>query len=103
MGKTILVSEEGFNLMLGVAYLTEQYIKEDGEIGGAGATNAAGINVGGSVGQQKNHIDVPFGIQRRDIYKPKSKASKKNEVDMTDALRRHDGKCGSVSIPKHRR
>ena len=97
MGKTIYITEDGLNLMLGTAYLNE----EEG-IGGAGATNTAGINVGGAIGQQKNHIDVPFGVQRRDIYKPKSRKTKKNEVDMSDSLRRHDGKCGSVSIPKHK-
>jgi hypothetical protein len=37
-------------------------LTEDGEIGGGGATNCVGINVGGAAGQAKNHIDAPaFG------------------------------------------
>ena len=37
-------------------------LQEDGEIGGGGATNCVGINVGGAAGQAKNHIDAPaFG------------------------------------------
>jgi hypothetical protein len=37
-------------------------LAEDGEIGGGGATNCVGINVGGAAGQAKNHIDAPaFG------------------------------------------
>jgi hypothetical protein len=34
-------------------------LAEDGEIGGGGATNCVGINVGGAAGQAKNHIDAP--------------------------------------------
>ena len=34
-------------------------ISEEGEIGGGGATNCVGINVGGAAGQAKNHIDAP--------------------------------------------
>jgi hypothetical protein len=47
---------------------------------------------------------VPFGgVQRRKGYSPRGdNESKMTEVDMTDALKRHDGKGGSISIPKKR-
>ena len=37
----------------------DRILAEDGEIGGGGATNTVGINVGGAAGQAKNHIDAP--------------------------------------------
>ena len=41
--------------------------------------------------------DVPFGgVQRKKIYSPK------NKVDMRPTMKRHDGKGGSISIPKNK-
>lgn len=58
-------------------------------------------------GQQKNNIDVPFGkVQRRKIYQPKDKnaggdvTKQSSNVDMSPAMKRKDGKGGSISIPK---
>ena len=75
-------------------------LKEDGAMGGdaatPGATSASSDRVGA--------FDVPFGaVQRRKGYSPKGdKTSKMTKVDMTPATRRHDGKGGSISIPKER-
>ena len=51
-------------------------------------------------------FDVPFGgVQRRKTYSPKgdSVSDGMTNVDMSDALKRHDGKGGSISIPKKRK
>ena len=69
-------------------------LKEDGEIGGGGATNCVGINVGGAAGQAKNHIDaVPFSNkplkQKHNLGNPTTK--KANMVDITPALDRTPG------------
>lgn len=75
-------------------------LNEDGAMGGdaatPGATSASSDRVGA--------FDVPFGgVQRRKGYSPKgSKESKMTEVDVKPAMKRHDGQCGSISIPKHR-
>ncbi len=69
-------------------------LKEDGEIGGGGATNCVGINVGGAAGQAKNHIDAaPFSNkplkQKHNLGNPTAK--KANMVDITPALDRTPG------------
>ena len=69
-------------------------LKEDGEIGGGGATNCVGINVGGAAGQAKNHIDAaPFSNkplkQKHNLGNPTTK--KANMVDITPALDRTPG------------
>ena len=60
MNKIIKLTESDLhNIVKEAVY---RILKEDGEIGGGGATNCVGINVGGAAGQAKNHIDVPaFG------------------------------------------
>lgn len=66
-------------------------LKEEGEAVGGGATAGATSDSADRMGA----FDVPFGdVQRRNIYKPK------NNVDMSDALKRHNGKNNSISIPK---
>jgi hypothetical protein len=69
-------------------------LQEDGEIGGGGATNCVGINVGGAAGQAKNHIDAaPFSNkplkQKHNLGNPTTK--KANMVDITPALDRTPG------------
>ena len=75
-------------------------VNEDGAMGGdaatPGATSASSDRVGA--------FDVPFGnVQRRKVYSPKGKKNDEmTEVDMKPAMKRHDGSCGSISIPKER-
>jgi hypothetical protein len=69
-------------------------LREEGEIGGGGATNCVGINVGGAAGQAKNHIDAaPFSNkplkQKHNLGNPTTK--KANMVDITPALDRTPG------------
>ena len=69
-------------------------LQEDGEIGGGGATNCVGINVGGAAGQAKNHIDAaPFSNkplkQKHNLGNPTTE--KANMVDITPALDRTPG------------
>lgn len=81
------------------------------EMAGDGANSTFGVNsAAGSLsdptGQQKNHIDVPFGkVQRRKVYSPKSSAGgdvtkqKENTVDMTPGTKRSkDFKNGSMMM-----
>lgn len=79
-------------------------LAEDGEIGGGGATNCVGINVGGAAGQAKNHIDAPaFGgknkkkvggnafsepIMRQKHNLGDVTQAPANQVDMKPALKR---------------
>lgn len=59
-------------------------------VGGAGSD--AGLNSDGS-GDPSMGVTYPaFGVQRRKIYKPKD-----------PTLKRHNGKNGSISIPKERK
>ena len=85
-------------------------LAEDGEIGGGGATNCVGINVGGAAGQAKNHIDAPaFGgknkkkvggnafsepIMRQKHNLGDVTSAPANQVDMKPALERG----GSISM-----
>lgn len=74
-------------------------LKEDGAMGGdaatPGATSASADRVGA--------FDVPFGaVQRRKTYDPKG-SGKMTQVDMSPTMKRHDGKGGSISIPKDRK
>ena len=79
-------------------------LKEDGGMVGGAASNGSGFMNGANNAQTSSNaqFDVPFGsVQRRKGYSPKGdNTSKMTEVDMTDALKRHDGKGGSISIPK---
>ena len=76
-----------------------EVLSEDGAMGGdaatPGATSASSDRVGA--------FDVPFGaIQRRKVYAPNGK-DEMDKVNMKPAMKRHDGKGGSISIPKDRR
>jgi hypothetical protein len=81
-------------------------LKEDGGMVGGAAANASGFMNGANNAQTSSNaqFDVPFGsVQRRKGYSPKgNKSSKMKEVDMNPALKRKDGKGGSISIPKER-
>ena len=81
-------------------------LKEDGGMVGGAAANGSGFMNGANNSQTSSNaqFDVPFGgVQRRKGYSPKGdNESKMTQVDMTDALKRHDGKGGSISIPKKR-
>ena len=60
MKQIIRLTESDLHQM--VMEAVNKILSEDGEIGGGGATNCVGINVGGAAGQAKNHIDAPaFG------------------------------------------
>ena len=68
--------------------------------GGGGASAGATSDSA----DRQGAYDVPFGgVQRRKGYSPKTKETKMTKVDMTPAMKRHDGKGGSISIPKNRR
>ena len=57
MKKIYRITEEDLRRMIRESI--NRILAEDGEIGGGGATNCVGINVGGAAGQAKNHIDAP--------------------------------------------
>jgi hypothetical protein len=57
MKQIIRLTESDLHKM--VMEAVNKILAEDGEIGGGGATNCVGINVGGAAGQAKNHIDAP--------------------------------------------
>ena len=85
----------------------DRILAEDGEIGGGGATNTVGINVGGAAGQAKNHIDAPAFARKskkkvggnafsEPIMRQKHNlgdvtSAKANQVDMKPALDRTPG------------
>ena len=81
-------------------------VNENGGMVGGAAANASGFMNGANNAQTSSNaqFDVSFGnVQRKKGYSPKGKnGSKMTEVDMTDAMKRHDGKGGSISIPKNR-
>ena len=54
MKQIIRLTESNLHQM--VMEAVNKILAEDGEIGGGGATNCVGINVGGAAGQAKNHI-----------------------------------------------
>lgn len=70
--RTVILSENGFNL---IRREISKRLNEEGASVGGGATNCAGINVGGAEGQFKNTPDFPMGYQERDIYAPKTNIS----------------------------
>ena len=89
MRKIIRLTESELNSIIKEA--VNRILQEDGEIGGGGATNCVGINVGGADGQAKNHIDAaPFSNkplkQKHNLGNPTTK--KANMVDITPALDR---------------
>lgn len=105
-------SEEWYEAMIDTFYENKKAkaaIEED--LGGTSSfsVNSSAGSLSDPTGQQKNNIDLPFGnVQRRKIYQPKDKAAKgdvtkqSSNVDMSPALKRKNGKGGSISIPKSR-
>ncbi len=91
MKKVIRLTEAELHKL--VTETVKRIIHEDGMMGGAtaGATSASADRVGA--------YDVPFGeVQRRKIYSPKKKSGGSGNIDMTPALKRHDGEGGSISM-----
>ena len=86
-----------------------EMIDEEAGAGGGGATNAAGVMQGGGTNPEAGQYVVPFGtVQRKKGYSPKGDAKgdvtkQTTNVDMSPALKRKDGKGGSISIPKNRK
>ena len=77
------------------------YLNEDGAMGGGATAGATSDSA-----DRQGAFDVPFGgIQRRNMYSPKGDKTSNGmtSVDMSQALKRHDGSCGSISIPKRRK
>lgn len=110
MKQVIRLTESELHGMINMAVkqaLREMNINEDGGMVGGAAANASGFMNGANNSQTSSNaqFDVPFGsVQRRKTYSPKGDTSSKmTEVDMSDALKRHDGKGGSISIPKQRK
>lgn len=93
------------NMVFNVIKEQISMLNEDGGMVGGAAANGSGFMNGANNSQTSSNaqFDVPFGsVQRKKGYSPKGKnSSKMTEVDMTDAMKRHDGKGGSISIPKH--
>lgn len=92
MRKIIRLTESELHNVLN--NIISRIIKEEGEIGGGGATNCVGINVGGAAGQAKNHIDAsPFSRkplkQKHNLGNPTTE--KANGMDMTDVMDRTPG------------
>jgi hypothetical protein len=104
MGKLIRLTEQDLHRI--VVETVNKILNEDGGMVGGAAANASGFMNGANNAQTSSNaqFDVPFGsVQRRKVYSPKGdKEGKMTEVDMTDAMKRHDGKGGSISIPKKR-
>ena len=88
-----------------IAETINSYINEDGA---ASCGMCCGATAGATSDSADRHgaFDVPFGgVQRRKTYSPKSDKTSNGmtSVDMSLALKRHDGSCGSISIPKKRK
>ena len=72
------------------------YLNEDGAMGGGATAGATSDSA-----DRQGAFDVPFGgVQRRNMYKTSNGMT---SVDMSPALKRHDGSYGSISIPKRRK
>lgn len=103
MKKVIRLTESELHRV--ITETVKRILNEEGGIVGGAAANASGTMNGASNAQisSNGQFDVPFGgVQRRKGYSPKGgKSSKMAEVDMSPAMKRHDGKGGSISIPKN--
>jgi len=106
MQKVIRLTENDLHTIIKESVM--RILKEDGL---GGATSCAGVyDTASSTGayeggkaQSKEVTDVPLGGVIRKAHNLGKKTNKKdNGVDMTPATKRHDGQCGSISIPKHR-
>ena len=96
MNENIRVSDSALHkiIMESIA----KVISEDGAMGGGATAGATSDSA-----DRQGAFDVPFGgVQRRKVYSPKGDKTSNGmtSVDMSPALKRHDGSCGSISIPK---
>lgn len=76
-------------------------ISEDGATCGGATAGATSDSM-----DRQGAFDVPFGgVQRRNTYSPKGDKVSDGmaQVDMTPTLKRHDGSCGSISIPRRKK
>lgn len=102
MKKIIRLTESDLHNIISRCVST--FLNEDGECSamGGGATNCGGLMVGSS--DESGGITYPaFGgkvlKKNSNFYNAKGKGkSKTNQVDISDALKRHNGKGGSISI-----
>ena len=77
------------------------YLNEDGAMGGGATAGATSDSA-----DRQGAFDVPFGgVQRRKTYSPKGDKTSNGmtSVDMSPALKRHDGSCGSKKKKKKRK
>lgn len=103
MKKIIRLTENDLHTIITNAI--KQCLKEDGALGGA--TSCAGIydtpSSSGSYengnAQKKQVTDIPFGGKP---LKQKHNLGKKNDDFFGETTKRHNGKGGSISIPKKR-
>lgn len=68
-----------------------------------GATGCDSLMVGNLNGtanaDESGDITCPFGtVVKQKGYSPKNKSTKMTKVDMNPALKRHNGKSGSISV-----
>lgn len=95
--KKIVLTEEQLLMVIreSVKDIMSHTINEDGGfVGGGAAANGSGFMNGANNAQTSSNAqyDVPFnGVMRKKGYSPKD-----------PSLKRHDGKGGSISIPKNR-
>ena len=96
MKKIIRLTES--ELMKLVENAATKVLNEDGEaLGSGGMCGGASAGATSDSADRQGAYDVPFGgVQRKKIYSPK------NKVDMKPAMKRHDGRGGSISIPKNK-
>ena len=76
-------------------------ISEDGAMGGGATAGATSDSA-----DRQGAFDAPFGgVQRRKVYSPNGDkvSDGMEEVDMNPTLKRHDGSCGSISIPRRKK
>lgn len=70
------------------------------EDGATGCDNLMAGNLDGTANSDESGgIAYPFGtIVKQKGYSPKNKSAKMTKVDMKPALKRHNGKSGSISV-----
>lgn len=70
------------------------------EDGTTGCDNLMAGNLDGTANSDESGgIAYPFGtIVKQKGYSPKNKSTKMTKVDMKPALKRHNGKSGSISV-----
>lgn len=105
MNKIIRLTESDLHRI--VKESVYRILQEDGL---GGATSCAGVydtpsstgTYEGGKAQSKEVTDYPLGGVIRKGHNLGKPTKKKDNLDMSDALKRHNGKCGSISIPNER-